>query len=604
MNLPPQLEAKFQALEARYPVKRSALIPMLLYAQDQFGYVNDDMIGVIARRLGLNTLQVTETMAYYSMLRRQRAGKFHVQVCTNISCMLRGGNELFEFVQKKLEIGHKQTTADGIFSLEEVECLGACTGAPAMQVNYDFYENLDNGRATEIFAALEVGRRAEASAPISGSVKPRHPAEVPVTSRLFGVQDSHTIGVYLTHDGYRGLERSLRELTPELIIEEVKKSNLRGRGGAGFPTGMKWSFVPKDSTKPKYILCNADESEPGTCKDRPLMEMMPHQLIEGIIIAGRAVGAHHGFIYIRGEYRYVQEIMDRALAEAYARGYLGKNILGSGFDFDLVTHTGAGAYECGEESALMESLEGKRGYPRIRPPFPAVVGLYGSPTVINNVETLSAVPEILRRGAEWYAGLGSARNGGTRLFCISGHVNKPGIYELPMGYPLRKMIEDVAGGIPGGKKLKAVIPGGSSCPLLKADETNVAMDFDSVAKAGSMLGSGGVVVIDEDTCMVDVARRIMHFYAHESCGWCIPCREGTGWLRKMLDRFHEGAGRAEDIPLIGELAQNMLGKTFCPLGDAAAMPTISIVKKWAHEFEQHLSGKCPYKSAGVLAAAR
>jgi NADH-quinone oxidoreductase subunit F len=604
MNLPPQLETKFQALEARYPVKRSALIPMLLYAQDQFGYVNDEMIAQIAARLGLNTLQVTETMAYYSMLRRRRAGKFHVQVCTNISCMLRGGNQFYEFVQKKLEIGHKETTADGVFSLEEVECLGACTGAPAMQVNYDFYENLTNERATQIFEALEVGRKPETSAPITGSVKSRHPAEVPVTSRLFGVMDSHTIGVYLAHDGYKGLVRALKELTPELVIEEVKKSNLRGRGGAGFPTGMKWSFVPKESAKPKYILCNADESEPGTCKDRPLMEMMPHQLIEGIIIAGRAVGAHQGFIYIRGEYRYVQEIMDQAVAEAYAGGYLGKNILGSGFDFDLVTHTGAGAYECGEESALMESLEGKRGYPRIRPPFPAVVGLYGSPTVINNVETLSAVPEILRRGAEWYAGLGSPRNGGTRLFCISGHVNKPGIYELPMGFPLRQMIEDVAGGISGGKKLKAVIPGGSSCPLLTAEEINVAMDFDSVAKAGSMLGSGGVVVIDEETCMVDVARRIMHFYAHESCGWCIPCREGTGWLRKMLDRFHDGGGQAADIPLIGELAQNMLGKTFCPLGDAAALPTISIVKKWAHEFEQHLSGKCPYKPANVLAAAR
>jgi NADH-quinone oxidoreductase subunit F len=604
MSLPPQLETKFQALEARYPVKRSALIPMLLYAQDQFGYVNDDMIAEIAGRLGLNTLQVTETMAYYSMLRRRRAGKFHVQVCTNISCMLRGGNRFYEFVQKKLEIGHKETTADGVFSLEEVECLGACTGAPAMQVNYDFYENLTNERATLIFEGLEGGRKPETSTPITGSVKPRHPAEVPVISRLFGVMDSHTLGVYLAHDGYKGLARALKELTPELIIEEVKKSNLRGRGGAGFPTGMKWSFVPKESAKPKYILCNADESEPGTCKDRPLMEMMPHQLIEGTIIAGRAVGAHQGFIYIRGEYRYVQEIMDQAVAEAYAGGYLGKNILGSGFDFDLVTHTGAGAYECGEESALMESLEGKRGYPRIRPPFPAVVGLYGSPTVINNVETLSAVPEILRRGAEWYAGLGSPKNGGTRLFCISGHVNKPGIYELPMGFPLRQMIEDVAGGVSGGKKLKAVIPGGSSCPLLTADEINVAMDFDSVAKAGSMLGSGGVVVIDEETCMVDVARRIMHFYAHESCGWCIPCREGTGWLRKMLDRFHDGGGQAADIPLIGELAQNMLGKTFCPLGDAAAMPTISIVKKWAHEFEQHLSGKCPYKPAEVLAVAR
>jgi NADH-quinone oxidoreductase subunit F len=400
------------------------------------------------------------------------------------------------------------------------------------------------------------------------------------------------------------MERALKELTPEQVVDEVKKSNLRGRGGAGFPTGMKWSFVPKDSPKPKYILCNADESEPGTCKDRPLMELMPHQLIEGIVIAGRAVNSHQGYVYIRGEYRYVLDIMDEAIAEAYKGGYLGKNIMGSGYDFDLVTHTGAGAYECGEESALMESLEGKRGYPRIRPPFPAVVGLYGSPTVINNVETLSSAPEILRRGGEWYANLGSPKNGGTRLFCVSGHVNKPGIYELPMGFPLRKLIEDVAGGMRNGRKLKAVIPGGSSCPLLTADEIDINMDYDSVAKAGSMLGSGGLVVIDEDTCMVDLARRIMHFYAHESCGWCIPCREGTGWLRKMLDRFHAGFGTAEDITLVGDLAKGMLGRTFCPLGDAAAMPTISIVKKWRHEFEAHLSGKCPYKPADIMAGVR
>src|SRR6202007_1463217 len=293
-------------------------------------------------------------------------------------------------------------------------------------------------------------------------------------------------------------------------------------------------------------------------------------------------------------------IVDAAIQEAYARGYLGKNITGSGFDFDLTTHTGAGAYECGEESALMESLEGKRGYPRIRPPFPAVVGLYGSPTVINNVETLSAVPAILHRGGEWYSGLGSTKNGGTRLFCISGHVNRPGIYELPMGFNLKHMIEDVAGGIPNGRKLKAVIPGGSSCPLLKADEIDLPMDYDSVAKAGSMLGSGGMVGMDEDTFMVDMDRRIMHYYAHESCGWCIPCREGTTWLRKMLDRFHDGFGRMEDIDLMSYLSKNMLGRTFCPLGDAAALPTISIVQKWRDEFEQHLTGRCPFASAEAL----
>src|SRR6266581_5497737 len=430
-----------------------------------------------------------------------------------------------------------------------------------------------------------------------------HPAEVKVLTRRFGAPNSASIDVSIEHDGYKALKKAL-EMGPEAVINEVKNSGLRGRGGAGFNTGMKWSFVPKNVPKPKYIVCNADESEPGTCKDRPLMEYDPHQLIEGTIIGGFAIGAHQGYTYVRGEYRYLLDIVDRAIEEAYQRGYLGKNILGSGFDFDLATHTGAGAYECGEETALMESLEGKRGYPRIRPPFPAVVGLYGSPTVINNVETLSSTPEILRRGGEWYAGLGSPKNGGTRLFCISGHVNKPGIYELPMGFPLRQMIEEVAGGMLNDRKLKAVIPGGSSCPLLTADEIDLGMDYDSLAKAGSMLGSGGLIVIDEDTCMVDLARRIMHFYAHESCGWCIPCREGTGWLRKMLDRFHSGGARAEDIPMVGELAKNMLGKTFCPLGDAAALPTISIVKKWAHELKQNLSGKCPFKPSEMMSMAR
>ncbi len=604
MNLSPQLAQKFATLESRYPVKRSALVPMLLYAQDEYGYISDEMIAEIARRLDLNTIQVTETLGYYSMLRRQPAGRYHVQICTNISCMLRGGYEILDHAKRRLEIGHKEVTKDGVFSLEEVECIGACTGAPAMQVNYDFFEDLTPRKFDKVIEECDAGRRPAPVAQTTGSLHERHAAETPLISKRWGIPDSHKIDVYLQHEGYVALEKALKQMTPEQITDDVKRSNLRGRGGAGFPTGMKWSFVPKDTSKPKYILCNADESEPGTCKDRPLMEMDPHQLIEGMVIAGRAVGAHRGFIYIRGEYRYVQEIVDRAIEEAYSRGYLGQNILGSGFDFDLSTHTGAGAYECGEESALMESLEGKRGYPRIRPPFPAVVGLYGCPTVINNVETLSSVPAVIREGGEAYAARGTPKNGGTRLVCVSGHVNLPGIYEVPLGFNMKRFLEEVAGGISGGMKLKAVIPGGSSCPLLSAEEIDIPMDYDSVARAGSMLGSGGMVVIDEETCMVDLARRIMQFYAHESCGWCIPCREGTAWLRKMLERFHAGAGRAEDIPLIGELAKNMLGKTFCPLGDAAALPTISIVAKWKNEFEQHLKGRCPYKPAEALVGAR
>src|SRR6266436_70918 len=327
------------------------------------------------------------------------------------------------------------------------------------------------------------------------------PLETKVLSRRFGLPNSQSIDTYLANDGYKAFEKAL-QMSWKDIINEVKTSNLRGRGGAGFPTGMKWSFVPKTSDKPKYILVNGDESEPGTCKDRLILEHDPHSVIEGVIIAGLAVGAKVGFIYIRGEYRYLVDIMRKAIADAYAKGYLGKNIFGSGKQFDCYWHTGAGAYEVGEESALMESLEGKRGIPRIRPPFPAVVGLWGGPTVINNVETLAAVPHILLMGGQKFADLGPPKNGGTRLFCLSGHINKPGVYELPLGYPLKKMIYEVGGGIPGGKKLKAVVPGGSSTLILNAEEAEaINMDFDSFAKRGEFLGSGGVVILDETACM-------------------------------------------------------------------------------------------------------
>jgi NADH-quinone oxidoreductase subunit F len=426
-----------------------------------------------------------------------------------------------------------------------------------------------------------------------------HPDEVKVVSKRFG-QGATNIDRYIELDGYKAVRKALG-MQPDAIINEVKNSGLRGRGGAGFNTGLKWSFVPKTSAKPKYILCNGDESEPGTCKDRLIFEHDPHSVIEGTMIAGLAVGASAGYIYVRGEYRYLLEIMQKAIADAYAKGFLGKNIFGSGRDFEVYWHGGAGAYEVGEESALMESLEGKRGVPRIRPPFPAVVGLWGGPTVINNAETLASVPAIILGGAEWFANLGTPKNGGTRLFCLSGHVNKPGVYELPMGYNLKKMIYEVGGGIPNGHKLKAVVPGGSSCPVLTADEIDLAMDFDTLMKAQSMLGSGGVVMVDDSTCMVNFALRIMKFYQHESCGWCIPCREGTDWLAKTLTRFHSGGGIKKDIDNIQYLSENMLGRTFCPLGDAAALPTISIVKKFRKEFEDHLEGRpCPFEKAGTV----
>src|ERR1039457_5129731 len=426
-----------------------------------------------------------------------------------------------------------------------------------------------------------------------------HPDEVKVVSKRFGMGATN-LDRYLELDGYKALQKAIG-MGPEAIINEMKVSNLRGRGGAGFPTGMKWSFVPKQSAKPKYVLCNGDESEPGPCKDRLIFEQDPHSVIEGVMIAALAVGSKTGFIYLRGEYRYLIVIMEKAVADAYARGFIGKNIFGSGVDLDVFVHSGAGAYEVGEESALMESLEGKRGIPRIRPPFPAVVGLWGGPTVSNNAERLASVPHIMMGGAEWYAKIGTPKNGGTRLFCLSGNVAKPGVYELPMGYNLKKMIYEVAGGIPNGRKLKAVVPGGSSTPCLTADEIDINMDFDSVAKAGSMLGSGSVVVLDDAQCIVKFALRTMKFYQHESCGWCIPCRECTDWLKKTLVRFHAGGGVKKDIDNMQYLAENMLGRTFCPLGDAAAMPTIAFVKKFRKEFEDHLEGRpCPYEKEGSV----
>jgi NADH-quinone oxidoreductase subunit F len=425
------------------------------------------------------------------------------------------------------------------------------------------------------------------------------PLEVKLISQRFQLENSTSIDTYLATEGYVAIKKALG-MTPDAIIDEMKASNLRGRGGAGFPTGMKWSFVPRNTEKPRYIICNSDESEPGTCKDRLLMENDPHQLLEGMMIAGWVVGSNKGYVFIRGEYRYLIEIVDRAIAEAYERGYLGKNILGSGWDFDIYTHTGAGAYECGEESALLESLEGKRGIPRLKPPFPAVVGAWQSPTLLNNCETFSTVPVILRMGGGAYGEIGTPKNGGTRLFCISGHVNKPGVYELPLGFNLLRMIDEVCGGMRNGKKLKAVIPGGSSSPVLKAEECDTPMDFDSMAKLKTMAGSGGVIVLDEDTNIVQLALRTIKFYQHESCGWCIPCREGTTWLKKILTRFYEGGGREDDISLIGELAKGMFGKTFCALGDAAAMPTMAFIDKYRDEFEAYLRQTRPQAPVSEL----
>ncbi len=419
--------------------------------------------------------------------------------------------------------------------------------------------------------------------------------ELRIIRNYVGVDDSHTIGSYISRGGYSALGKALR-MDPDEIIDEVKKSGLRGRGGAGFPTGVKWSFIQKDSKKPIYLCCNADESEPGSFKDREILEQDPHQMLEGMMIACYAINSHKAYIYIRGEMPYGAKIIVGAIEEAYEKGYLGQNILNSGFDLDVVLFRGAGAYICGEETGLLESIEGKNGEPRPKPPFPAQIGLFGCPTIINNVETLACVPHIINNGHAWFSGIGIPKNTGTKIYGLCGDVVNPGLYEIPLGISARDLINEYGGGIPGGRQVKAISPGGSSAPLLTADELDITLDFDSLAAAGSMLGTAGVTVMDESACMVRVAQNLAHFYRDESCGQCVQCREGTWWLEKMLTMIEQGRGRMEYIDTLLDACSQMRGTTICALADGCAMPVESIVKKFRHEFEEHVRlGRCPFE---------
>ncbi len=408
--------------------------------------------------------------------------------------------------------------------------------------------------------------------------------------------DQVEIDAYTGRGGYRNLAKALK-MAPGDLVEEVKSSGLRGRGGAGFPTGVKWGFMPKEATKPKYLVVNADESEPGTFKDRLLMERDPHLVLEGSLISAYAIGASLTFIYIRGEFVQGWRTLDRAIAQARAKGYIGKNVLGSGWDVDVILHRGAGAYICGEETALMESLEGKRGYPRLKPPFPASYGVYGNPTTINNVETLACVPFIVGRGAEWFAGIGRERNTGPKLYCLSGHLKRPGVYETELGVPFKRLFEEIGGGpLDPARPLKAVIPGGSSSAVMTAEECeDLIMDFDTLASRGNMLGSAGVMFMDDSVCMVRALERVLKFYAHESCGQCTPCRVGSDWLYRIVSRIESGGGNRQDLETILSICEQMVGKTICVFADAAAMPARSFVEKYRHEFEDHIGRQaCPF----------
>jgi NADH-quinone oxidoreductase subunit F len=497
---------------------------------------------------------------------------------------LRGAGSLLDRIKEKLKIGPGETTPGREVTLTEVECLCACEMAPMAQLDERFVGPLEGAAIDALIndALTEPGRPESTPEP-----QPFICSDGPVLSTRFKNPDGIWFQDYAANDGYVAARKVLTSMTPEKVIDEVNKAKLRGLGGAGFPTGRKWSFIPKDGTKPKYLVVNADEGEPGTFKDRYILERDPHALIEGMIIAAYAIGSHKAYVYIRGEYFRSAKRLQRALDEAYAQSWLGENIQGTGFDLDVVVHRGAGAYICGEETALLTSLEGGKGFPRLKPPFPAISGLFACPTIVNNVETLACVPFILRNGADHFAKIGPESQGGTRLFSVSGHVVRPGVYEAPVSVTLRDLI-DLAGGVRDGNKLKAVIPGGISAKILRADEIDVAMDFNSLMAAGSMAGSGGVIVMDENTSMVEALNSAARFFADESCGQCSPCREGTGWVHRILHRITEGRGTLRDLDDLLAIAGDMEGKTICVFADAAAWPVQSYITKFRGEFEAYV----------------
>jgi NADH-quinone oxidoreductase subunit F len=603
---------RFEEFAAHYPPehRRAAVLHALYLAQDQQGYISANAARHVAEVVGITSADVEDVVSYYVMFFRQPVGKFVLQVCNTLSCALAGSERVIEELEAKLGVKPGEIDPTGMFTIQPMECLGACDRAPVVMVNNaHWHERL----APEQAATLVEGIRSKGVSSLGGchlAIESQPESEwkdktttpvqskaapdyEPVLTRYVFTPNGHTLDHYLRNQrGYEGLKKALT-MTPEQVIEAVKASGLRGRGGAGFPTGLKWQFVDKKSPKPKYIVCNADESEPGTFKDHLLMERNPHLLIEGCLIGCYAIGSKVSYIYIRGEFFHMQPILEEAIEDARRGGYLGRNILGSGFDCEVYVHRGAGAYEAGEETALLESLEGKRAQPRFKPPFPAVAGLWACPSAVNNVETLCNVPLILTRGVEWFAALGPEKNGGPKLFCVSGHVKRPGVFEAPMKVSLRELIFDYAGGIREGHTLKAVIPGGSSVPILMPDQIDIPASFDDIAKAGSLLGSAAIMVFDETTDMVWLAENLIHFYRHESCGKCTPCREGTDWLFRLLNRVLQGEGSSKDIELLQSVADNIAGKTLCAFGDAAAAPVQTTLKWFKPEYEAYVKGKAP-----------
>ena len=589
-----KLEKQAHEIIGRYDEPPAAMLPLLWLVQDDLGYVSSEAESWVGRLLGIAVSHVREVVSFYSMFRTKPVGRHELRVCTSLPCLLRGADSVLAKLKDRLKLTPGDTTPEGELTLTEVECLCACEIAPMVQLDDQFIGPVDDSSDGVSLDAL-LQKALSDSSNTSESLEPKTivSTDGPVLSLRLGNMEGTWCDAYLAEGGYQAAKKVLSSMTPAQVIDEVSRANLRGLGGAGFPAGRKWSFVPKDSPKPKYLVVNADEGEPGTFKDRYILEQDPHALLEGMIIAAYAIGSHKSYVYIRGEYFRPAERFNRAVKEAYAKGWLGRDIQGSGFDLDVVVHHGAGAYICGEETALLTSLEGGKGFPKLKPPFPAISGLFQCPTIVNNVETLACVPFILREGAAQFARIGTERQGGTRLFSVCGHVNRPGLNEAPVGVTLRELIENHGRGVRSGRQLKAVIPGGISAKVLTADEIDVSMDFDSLMAAGTMAGSGGVIVMDDTTCMLEALQAAAKFFAHESCGQCSPCREGTGWVYRIVRRIVAGKGRLQDLDDLLNIASDMEGKTICVFADAAAWPVQSYITKFRSEFEEHIrTGKC------------
>jgi NADH-quinone oxidoreductase subunit F len=580
-----RLEDEARAIIARYEFPKAAMLPLLWLVQNNRGYVAREAQSWVAGLLDVSISRVREVLTFYNMYHLEPVGMRELRVCTSLPCKLRGAGELLEQIQERLAIAPGETSAGGEVTLTEVECLCACEMAPMAQVDERFVGPLATDNLEQL---LQDATSAPGADQVLPEPTPYISSEGPILSSRFGNAQGTWLADYLQDEGYSAAQKVLTASSPGAVIEEVTNANLRGLGGAGFPTGRKWGFIPKDTDKPKYLVVNCDEGEPGTFKDRYILERDPHALLEGMLIAAFAIDSHKAYVYVRGEYFRPADRLQRAIDEACEAGWLGKDIQGTGFDLDVVIHRGAGAYICGEETALLTSLEGGKGFPRLKPPFPAISGLFDCPTIVNNVETLASVPYILRHGAEKFVEVGTGAQGGTRLFCVCGHVTRPGVYEFPVSVTLRQLIE-AAGGVAGGKALKAVIPGGISAKILKADEIDVAMDFDSLRAAGSMAGSGGVIVMDETTCMVTALQSASRFFADESCGQCSPCREGTGWVHRILRRIVAGEGKLQDLDDLLAIAGDMEGKTICVFADAAAWPVHSYITKFRDEFEEYIT---------------